>query len=65
MHAQVFAEAASGRLPFWGGAICYQGDLKQQVTANGHAAPGLVRDRGAALATTRSASGPPPTCSRR
>ena len=39
MHAQVFADAASGRLPFWGGAICYQGDLKKQVTANGHGRP--------------------------
>jgi asparagine synthase (glutamine-hydrolysing) len=39
MHAQVFADAASGRLPFWGGAICYQGDLKQQVIANGHGRP--------------------------
>jgi asparagine synthase (glutamine-hydrolysing) len=37
MHAQVFAEAAEGRLPFWGGAICYRGDLKDQITANGHA----------------------------
>ena len=39
MHAQIFADAAAGRLPFWGGAICYQGDLKQQVIANGHGRP--------------------------
>jgi asparagine synthase (glutamine-hydrolysing) len=39
MHAQIFAEAASGRLPFWGGAICYQGDLKQQVLATGNGQP--------------------------
>jgi asparagine synthase (glutamine-hydrolysing) len=36
MHAQIFAEAASGRLPFWGGAICYQGDLKQQILGRGN-----------------------------
>ena len=29
------AEAAEGRLPFWGGAICYRGDLKERVLADG------------------------------
>jgi asparagine synthase (glutamine-hydrolysing) len=31
VHALGVAEAAAGRLPFWGGAICYQGELKQRV----------------------------------
>ncbi len=36
-HAQYVADAAAGRLPFWGGAICYTGELKRQVlTANGN-----------------------------
>jgi asparagine synthase (glutamine-hydrolysing) len=35
--AQQLAEAAAGRLPFWGGAIAWQGELKDQVLANGHA----------------------------
>jgi asparagine synthase (glutamine-hydrolysing) len=39
MHADVFAEAAYGRLPFWGGAISYRGDLKRQILANGHGGP--------------------------
>jgi asparagine synthase (glutamine-hydrolysing) len=33
------ADAARGRLPFWGGAICYTGELKRQILAgngNGH-----------------------------
>ncbi len=30
------ADAAAGRLPFWGGAICYTGELKREIlTANG------------------------------
>ncbi|MBA3807109.1 MAG: asparagine synthase (glutamine-hydrolyzing) [Solirubrobacterales bacterium] len=37
-HAQYVADAATGRLPFWGGAICYTGELKRQILAgNGHA----------------------------
>ncbi len=36
-HAQSIAEAAAGRLPFWGGAIAYQGELKDRVLANGRA----------------------------
>ncbi len=35
VHAQQIVEAADGRLPFWGGAICYQGSLKERVLANG------------------------------
>jgi len=30
-HAQYIADAAAGRLPFWGGAICYTGELKRQI----------------------------------
>jgi asparagine synthase (glutamine-hydrolysing) len=33
LHAQYIADAAAGRLPFWGGAICYTGELKRQVLA--------------------------------
>jgi asparagine synthase (glutamine-hydrolysing) len=40
VHALQVAEAAAGRLPFWGGAICYQGALKERVVApNGRSAP--------------------------
>jgi asparagine synthase (glutamine-hydrolysing) len=36
-HAQYVADAAAGRLPFWGGAICYTGELKRQIlTGNGN-----------------------------
>jgi asparagine synthase (glutamine-hydrolysing) len=35
VHATSVAEAAQGRLPFWGGAICYRGDLKERVLAGG------------------------------
>jgi asparagine synthase (glutamine-hydrolysing) len=36
LHAQYVADAAAGRLPFWGGAICYTGELKRQILgANG------------------------------
>jgi asparagine synthase (glutamine-hydrolysing) len=36
LHAQYVTDAAAGRLPFWGGAICYTGELKRQIlTANG------------------------------
>ncbi len=31
LHAQYVADAAAGRLPFWGGAICYTGELKRQI----------------------------------
>jgi asparagine synthase (glutamine-hydrolysing) len=30
-HAQYIADAAAGRLPFWGGAICYTGELKREI----------------------------------
>jgi asparagine synthase (glutamine-hydrolysing) len=33
VHALSVAEAAAGRLPFWGGAICYQGAIKERVLA--------------------------------
>jgi asparagine synthase (glutamine-hydrolysing) len=36
-HAQYLADAAAGRLPFWGGAICYTGEFKRQIlAANGN-----------------------------
>jgi asparagine synthase (glutamine-hydrolysing) len=34
--AQMVANAADGRLPFWGGALVFQRDLKERVTLNGH-----------------------------
>ena len=40
MHVLPVAEAAARRLPFWGGAICYQGAIKDRVLAkNGHRIP--------------------------
>jgi asparagine synthase (glutamine-hydrolysing) len=40
VHALQVAEAAAGRLPFWGGAICYQGVLKERILApNGRVPP--------------------------
>jgi len=40
VHALAVAEAAAGRLPFWGGAICYQGAIKERITArNGRPVP--------------------------
>jgi len=38
-HAQAVEEASAGRIPFWGGAIAYQGTLKEQVLANGRTHP--------------------------
>jgi asparagine synthase (glutamine-hydrolysing) len=38
-HAQAIEDAAEGRLPFWGGAIAYQGELKERVVTNGRAHP--------------------------
>jgi asparagine synthase (glutamine-hydrolysing) len=38
-HAAYLDDAARGRLPFWGGAIAYQGDLKRQILTNGRAHP--------------------------
>jgi asparagine synthase (glutamine-hydrolysing) len=36
LHAGYVADAAGGRQPFWGGAICYSGELKRQIlVANG------------------------------
>jgi asparagine synthase (glutamine-hydrolysing) len=39
VHALQVAEAAAGRLPFWGGAICYQGALKERVIAHNGRVP--------------------------
>ena len=39
VHAQAIADAAEGRVPFWGGAISYQGELKERVLANGRSHP--------------------------
>jgi asparagine synthase (glutamine-hydrolysing) len=37
VEAEYVANAAAGRLPFWGGAICYTGELKRQIlAANGN-----------------------------
>jgi asparagine synthase (glutamine-hydrolysing) len=33
VQAQYLANSAAGRLPFWGGAICYTGELKRQILA--------------------------------
>jgi len=38
-HAQAIEDASAGRNPFWGGAIAYQGVLKERVLANGRAHP--------------------------
>ena len=35
VHVQSIVEAAEGRLPFWGGAIAYRGELKRRVMADG------------------------------
>ena len=38
-HAQAIEDAAEGRMPFWGGAIAYQGELKERVLSNGRQHP--------------------------
>jgi asparagine synthase (glutamine-hydrolysing) len=38
-HAQLLDDAARGRQPFWGGAICWQGAQKDDVLTNGRAHP--------------------------
>jgi asparagine synthase (glutamine-hydrolysing) len=44
--AAVFAaDAAAGRQPFWGGFIAWQGDLKDQITTNGHDDSYAIVDR--------------------
>ena len=43
LHAQYIADAAAGRLPFWGGAICYTGELKRQVLAGNGNRPDAYR----------------------
>jgi len=42
-HAQYIADAAAGRLPFWGGAICYTGELKRQILARNGDRPDAYR----------------------
>jgi asparagine synthase (glutamine-hydrolysing) len=42
-HAQAIEDAAAGRIPFWGGAIAYQGALKDRVLTNGRAHPDSYR----------------------
>jgi asparagine synthase (glutamine-hydrolysing) len=34
-YGDIVVAAAEGQLPFWGGAICYRGRIKEQVVANG------------------------------
>ena len=34
-YGEVIAAAANDQLPFWGGAVCYRGRMKQRVVANG------------------------------
>src|SRR5580693_1138812 len=43
LHAQYVADAAAGRLPFWGGAICYTGELKRQILADRRDRPDAYR----------------------
>jgi asparagine synthase (glutamine-hydrolysing) len=43
LHAQYVADAAAGRLPFWGGAICYTGELKREVLAGSGSRPDAYR----------------------
>jgi asparagine synthase (glutamine-hydrolysing) len=43
LHAQYVADAAAGRLPFWGGAICYTGELKRQILAGNDSYPDAYR----------------------
>ncbi len=43
LHAQYVADAAAGRLPFWGGAICYSGELKRQILADNGNRPDAYR----------------------
>ncbi|HLH15330.1 MAG TPA: asparagine synthase (glutamine-hydrolyzing) [Solirubrobacteraceae bacterium] len=43
LHAQYVADAAAGRLPFWGGAICYTGELKRQILAGNGGRPDAYR----------------------
>jgi len=43
LHAQYVADAAAGQLPFWGGAICYTGELKRQILAGNGNRPDAYR----------------------
>ncbi len=42
-HAQYVADAAEGRLPFWGGAICWTGELKREILAANGTRPDAYR----------------------
>jgi asparagine synthase (glutamine-hydrolysing) len=35
-YGELVAAAARDQLPFWGGAICYRGDIKERVLLDGH-----------------------------
>ncbi|HEV2975272.1 MAG TPA: asparagine synthase (glutamine-hydrolyzing) [Solirubrobacteraceae bacterium] len=43
LQAQYVADAAAGRQPFWGGAICYTGELKRQILSANGARPDAYR----------------------
>ena len=64
-HAQAIEDAAEGRLPFWGGAIAYQGELKERVPHQRHARIPTPTRSSSGSGTRPSATGPAPTCSRR
>lgn len=42
-HAQYVVDAAAGRLPFWGGAICYTGELKRKILVENGYRPDAYR----------------------
>jgi asparagine synthase (glutamine-hydrolysing) len=43
IQAQYIANATAGREPFWGGAICYTGELKRQILAGNGERPDAYR----------------------
>ncbi len=43
LHAQYVVDAAAGRQPFWGGAICYTGEFKRQILAGNGNRPDAYR----------------------
>lgn len=36
-HGEALYDAGHSRVPYWGGALCFRGPLKQRVLRNGHA----------------------------
>jgi asparagine synthase (glutamine-hydrolysing) len=36
-HGEALYDAAHSRIPYWGGALCFRGPLKERVLRNGHA----------------------------